>query len=246
MSVEEVTKNVLESLKVILKEKLTELVPTLMKEIEPDLIKYAKELIEDFVIDNNLLLETVKETLLSTDEEVEQFLESFASLCDEKLVERESNYWKFTRCDRLLNLYNDCLQCEPMYIPKQFRSDKYHVMSRQELNIVIKMGLKRLQGECEIMNCRKEEFLNRVQLIDQEIEELIYQSNLSPKATKILLDRWKTFYVKDTTKVDKKWDKRIESTKRAFEKDKKFLSQHQENRVGNKVYSIESERRKNF
>ena len=89
MSVEEVTKNVLESLKVILKEKLTELVPTLMKEIEPDLIKYAKESIEDFVIDNNLLLETVKETLLSTDEEVEQFLESFASLCDEKLVERE-------------------------------------------------------------------------------------------------------------------------------------------------------------
>ena len=222
MSVEEVTKSVLESLKVILKEKLTELVPTLMKEIEPDLIKYAKESIEDFVIDNNLLLETVKETLLSTDEEVEQFLESFASLCDEKLVERESNYWKFTRCDRLLNLYNDCLQCEPMYIPKQFRSDKYHVMSRQELNIVIKMGLKRLQGECEIMNCRKEEFLNRVQLIDQEIEELINQSNLSPKATKILLDRWKTFYVKDTTKVDKKWDKRIESTKRAFEKDKKF------------------------
>ena len=246
MSVEEVTKSVLESLKVILKEKLTELVPTLMKEIEPDLIKYAKESIEDFVIDNNLLLETVKETLLSTDEEVEQFLESFASLCDEKLVERENNYWKFTRCDRLLNLYNDCLQCEPMYIPKQFRSDKYHVMSRQELNIVIKMGLKRLQGECEIMNCRKEEFLNRVQLIDQEIEELINQSNLSPKATKILLDRWKTFYVKDTTKVDKKWDKRIESTKRAFEKDKKFLSQHQENRVGNKVYSIESEQRKNF
>ena len=67
---EEVTKNVLESLKVILKEKLTELVPTLMKEIEPDLIKYAKESIEDFVVDNNLLLETVKETVLSTDEEI--------------------------------------------------------------------------------------------------------------------------------------------------------------------------------
>ena len=55
-----------------MKEKLTELVPTLMKEIEPDLIRYAKESIEDFIVDNNLLLETVKETLLSVDEEVER------------------------------------------------------------------------------------------------------------------------------------------------------------------------------
>ena len=32
----------------------------------------------------------------------------------------------------------------------------------------------------------------------------------------------------------------------AFEKDKKFLSRHQQNRVGNKICSFKSEPRKNF
>ena len=92
-----------------------------------------------------------------------------------------------------------------MYIPKEYRHDKYHIMSRQELNIVTKMGLKRFQGECEILKCRREEFLNRVTLIDQEIEDLINQSNLSPKATKKLLDRWRELCTEDTTKVDREY-----------------------------------------
>ena len=56
MSLDEVSDSVMESLKVILKERLIELVPILMKEITPELIKHAKESIEDFIIDNNLLL----------------------------------------------------------------------------------------------------------------------------------------------------------------------------------------------
>ena len=91
MSLDEVSDSVMESLKVILKERLIELVPILMKEITPELIKHAKESIEDLIIDNNLLHETVKESLVSTEEEIKQFKNSFASLCNEKLVERENN-----------------------------------------------------------------------------------------------------------------------------------------------------------
>ena len=48
MSLEEISDSVMESLKVVLKEKLIELVPIIIKEIAPELVKYAKDSIEEF------------------------------------------------------------------------------------------------------------------------------------------------------------------------------------------------------
>ena len=233
MSLEGVTEAVMESLKNILKEKILELIPSLLREIAPDIVKCAKNSIEDFVMDNDLLQESVKQTLLSTDEEVENFKRAYSSLCNDKLKEREENLYKYTRCDRLIALFNECLQEEPMYIPKEFRMDRYHVKSTQELNIVTKMDLKRFQGECEILNCRREEFSKRVKHIDEEILDLVNENNVSAKSSKILIDRWYKLANEDKAKIDKKWDNKISSTKKAFEKDKQYFFKHQTDRVKN-------------
>ena len=238
MSLEGVTETVMDTLKLVLKEKILELIPTLMKEITPDIIRCAKDSIETFVLDNDLLQETVKQTLVTTQEEVDNFVNSFRWICNEKLKERDNNFWKYSRCDRLLSLYNECLQAEPMYIPKEYRNDRYHVMSKQELNIVTKMDLKRFQGECEILKCRREEFLSRVKSIDEEYQKMIDESNVSQNASQKLVDRWQNLIKEDMEKVNSKWDKRIESTKKAFQKDKEYFYKHQTERVKPKINHV--------
>ena len=55
--------------------------------------------------------------------------------------------YNFTRCERLLDLYVEYLQEEPMCIPRKFRNDKTYVTSQEELNAT-KNDLNNLQPEC--------------------------------------------------------------------------------------------------
>ena len=72
----------------------------------------------------------------SIKQEAEHFIYSNNKLWSDLLQERKDFVYKFTRFERLLDLYGECLQEEPMYIPRKFRNDKTHVTSQVELNIV--------------------------------------------------------------------------------------------------------------
>ena len=72
----------------------------------------------------------------SIKQEAEHFIYSNNKLWSDLLQERKDFVYKFTRFERLLDLYGECLQEEPMYIPRKFRNDKTHVTSQEELNIV--------------------------------------------------------------------------------------------------------------
>ena len=62
--------------------------------------------------------------------------------------------YKFTSCERLLDLYGECLQEEPTYIPRKFRNDKTYLTSQEELNVVRKNDLNNLQSDRETLNLR--------------------------------------------------------------------------------------------
>ena len=52
----------------------------------------------------------------------------------------EKKNYKFTRCERLLDLYGERLQEEPMYTPRKFRNDKnYGLIYFRKENILCKM-----------------------------------------------------------------------------------------------------------
>ena len=89
---------------------------------------------------------------------------------NKKLNEREDVYYKYRRCDAYLDLYGESLAKEPLYIPKKFRSDSYHVMNEDELRSVTKFELQRFQSECEIFNIRRKQFLKEITTIDTQIE----------------------------------------------------------------------------
>ena len=100
------------------------------------------------------------------------------------------------------------------------------------------MDLKRFQGECEILKVRREEFLSRVKSIDKEYQKMIDESNVSQNASQKLVDRWQNLIKEDMEKVNSKWDKRIESTKKAFQKDKEYFYKHQTERVKPKINHV--------
>ena len=80
----------------------------------------------------------------SIKQEAEHFIYSNNKLWSDLLQERKDFVYKFTRFERLLDLYGECLQEEPIYIPRKFRNDKTHVTSQEELNIVRKSDLNNL------------------------------------------------------------------------------------------------------
>ena len=99
------------------------------------------------------------------------------------LDKRERIYYKLTRCERLLDLYGECLQQEPLYIPKprKFRNDKYHVMSTSEYACIQKFELQRLQSECEILKIRRDNFSDNLSNLDQEIDDFVKIQPFSQK-----------------------------------------------------------------
>ena len=65
----------------------------------------------------------------SIKQEAERFIYSNNKLQSDLLQKRKDFVYKFTRCERLLDLYGECLQEEPMYVPRKFRNDKTYVTS---------------------------------------------------------------------------------------------------------------------
>ena len=68
-----------------------------------------------------------KETRAKINTEMVTFDRLHGKIMDDFLIKREREYYKFARCENLLQLYEECLDSD--YVPKQFRSDKYFVMS---------------------------------------------------------------------------------------------------------------------
>ena len=88
----------------------------------------------------------------SIKQEAEHFIYSNKKLWSHLLQKRKDFVYKFTRCERLLDLYGECLQEEPMFIPHKFRNDKTYVTSQEELNVVRKYDLNNLQSEFQNQN----------------------------------------------------------------------------------------------
>ena len=125
MSNEEIITDFIENIKPILKEKLLELLSQLIKDNAPNLLACIKE----------TLIET-KKIDLTLENEVNRFKNSNNRFFDPKLKEREYIYYKHSRIVHLLDLYTEYMESDTIYIPRKFRSDKYHVTSTAEMNVL--------------------------------------------------------------------------------------------------------------
>ena len=118
-------------------------------------------------------------------QEAEHFICSNNKLWSVLLQKRKGFTHEFTRCERLLDLYGECLQEVPMYIPRTFRNDKTYVTSQEELNDVRKNDLNDLQSECAILKLRKNNLLENIANQDKILEEKLREGKINQKVKKI-------------------------------------------------------------
>jgi hypothetical protein len=232
MSVEEITQQVMENLKESIYEEAKKIIPELLKSIVPSIVALTKDYILNELRNTDGNVQSyIRECITPPDVEVRNFKREHTTDFDNRLNTRENEYYKYARCENLLDLYAEGMQEEPIYIPKKFRNDKMHVMSPPELSVVEKLERNRLKAECEILTIRKQEFMERVTKVDTEVYDFINQSNISAKANEDLINKWQFIINEDKTKIDLKWKKKIESIKIAYKKDKDFLKNHRETRI---------------
>ena len=147
MAVESLSPDIVDSLKELIKEKLSTMLPNILQELAPIITEFAKEAIVEHISKSDILKEKPFESLSSAREEVDSFMDTFAKEIEEKLLKRKSAYYKYARHENVVNLYEECLTSDPIYVPKKFSYDKYHVMSVDELSYIKDIEIQRLRSE---------------------------------------------------------------------------------------------------
>ena len=72
---------------------------------------------------------------------------------------------------------------EPIYIPRKFRKDHFHVKSQAELNhIIISFEQQRFSSECEIMKLRLSQTEKEIESLDRSFNTLVDENNLCKNA----------------------------------------------------------------
>ena len=116
--------------------------------------------------------------------------------------------YRYTSCERLLDLYGECLQEEPMDIPRKFRNNKSYVTSQEELKLVRKNDLNNLQSQHEILKLTKNNLLENIANQDKILEEKLIEEKITQQVKKEIL-YWDFDVTKDIENVNKKWDTKI-------------------------------------
>ena len=87
-------------------------------------------------------------------------------------------------------LYNECLEEEPIYIPRKFLNDDTFTMNEQEKDIYFKLDLTKLKREMEILTTRRQYFRKKLNEIDQEFTAFIESESVSEVVKKKLEEEW--------------------------------------------------------
>ena len=105
--------------------------PNIINEIFPVIMEKVSDIIKSNINDYVPVSRSTGHQANVT--EVKDFINVNNSTWINFIKKRKDEYYKYTRCDQLINLYNDCLAVflsEPMHIPRKFRQDSTYVMNK--------------------------------------------------------------------------------------------------------------------
>ena len=144
-----------------IKEKKLENVLKVLPEIRNDIFPVVMDKVSDITKTN--IKEYVPTSCLTNScdknvKELEEFMRSNNATQSNFIKKRKDEFYKYTRCNSLLNLCNDCLAEEPMYIPRKFRQHSIQTINDREKQLYEKLNLEKLKTETEILTTRTEHF----------------------------------------------------------------------------------------
>ena len=126
----------------------------------------------------------------------------------------------------MILLYAECIEEEPVYVPRKFRQDSYHTNSQAERNVINTSNLQRFQTECEILRIRREQYMKEITSKDDYIKNFINNQPFGQQCILELLDLYLIEINRDIDKINSDWSKKIDSTRKAFNVDKDKQANH--------------------
>ena len=165
-----------------IKDTILENVFKVLPEILNDIFTVIMDKVSDIIKTN--IKEYVPKSCLNNSrdnnvKELEEFMTSNNATQSNFIKKRKDEFYKYTRCDSLLNLHNDCLAEELIYIPRKFRQDPIHTINDWEKLLYEKLNLEKLKTEMEILTRRREHFRVKLDSIDNDFNKWFQDKELS-------------------------------------------------------------------
>lgn len=166
-----------------------------------------------------------------TPEDAMKFMQDHKETFNKHEGIRDDAYWKATRYYEIVKLYEQVLNESPVYVPRKFRRDKYHIMSAAELEILQRREVNELKSEIEVFKLREERNRKKVELQDDLVTIFVNENVQNPYLKEAILRSWNDKNRNEMERVTRVWHGKIEGVKKAFDKDKEFIRRHNETRV---------------
>ncbi len=138
---------------------ILEILPTIINEVTPVLVKVTEKLIEEKLRENfptkaNAFGTQSQSRIASPSTQAHNFEKVNKGFLNRNLKNRKDAFLKYSRSTELTELYNQCLAEEPPYVPKKFREDTAHTLSAEEKSVYDKLGQQKLEAEINILSLR--------------------------------------------------------------------------------------------
>ena len=224
---------------ILLQDIIPKILPMLLDTIKEEIVTLflptikleVKKLTTDFIPSLKTEIKTELLKSLPYKDYAKSFIEKNYDHLNKLNKDREAALYKEKRCKKLIQIYNDGLNSTPIYVPKLYRQDKYHVNSTIELEILKNREINDLTSEIEILKLRELENIRKIEDIDNDIRffvgEKVQNTLIQEEIMKILEIKNKKYL----NSVEKEWGKKILSLQKSFEKDKSFIARHNSNRI---------------
>ena len=153
---------------------ILEILPTIINEVTPVLVKVTGKLIEERIRESlpttaNVLATQSQSRIESPPTQARNFEQVNEGFLNKNHRNRKDAFRKFSRSTELAELYKQCLAEEPPYVPRKFREDTAHIISAEDKLVYDKFGQQKLEAEINILSLRAINDEERITQIDEEI-----------------------------------------------------------------------------
>ena len=199
----------------------------LFPKMKRELLSAAEKLVAEAT---NELREQVQRKQF-TQEDAIKFMQDNRETFNKHEEIQDDAYWKATGYYEIVKLYEQSLNETPVYVPKKFRRDRYHIMSAAELEILQRREENELKSEIEVFKLREERNRKIVELQDDLVTIFVNERIQNPYLKETVLRAWNDKNRNEMERVTGVWYGKIEGVRKAFNKDKEYIRRHNETRV---------------
>ena len=152
-----------------------------------------------------------------------KFMSDNSEFIRSELIARNQVYTNYVNTVATIDLYDEYLGLTPKYVPRKFRSDNRHCLSKDERDVVDRISITKFKGETELLHCRRDEFRRRIKKGDDHFEKFARDRIPNEEVLQEVMTAWKSALKVDEEKVDELQIKKTESLRNAHQKDRQLL-----------------------